>query len=112
MQVYMTQLIRSYTCSHGLLFIRLILSQLLKITRVSLLQKQLEAHPVSITLPTYFFDMVLPNLQPVVHMMLQQVLRRMTTVRIWGLGYETLHVLVRHRDSRASVGAIWCLAVN
>lgn len=112
MQLYITQLVWSYTCSHGLLFTRLILSQLLEITRVSLLQKQLEADLVSITLPSYFLDMMLPNLQPVVHMMLQQVLRRMTTVRIRGLRYKTLHVFVRHRDSRASVGAICCFAVN
>ncbi len=91
---YTMQTVWSYTCSHGLLFARLILSQLLDITRVSLLQKQLEANLVSITLPPYFLDMVLPDLQPVVHMVLQQVLQWTTTFRIW-VGYETLHVLVR-----------------
>lgn len=79
------QLVRSYTCSHGLLFARRISTQFLEITRVSLLQKQLEADLVSITLPSYFLDMVLPNLQPVVHMMLQQVLQWITTFKSWSL---------------------------
>ena len=50
---------------------------------MSLLQQPLETNLVPITLPSDLLQMVLSDLQPVVHVMLQQVLQHMTTHTTW-----------------------------
>ena len=50
---------------------------------MSLLQQPLETNLVPITLPFDLLHMVFPDLQPVVHVMLQQVLQHMTTLTTW-----------------------------